>query len=1178
MIHFNTARLHFFVWFAVACCAILVPAQADVSPPIRISVPKDSISAPVAEQEFRGEFEVTVGERGALEQVELRGEGWTIVEVAPAPPIDLGAGEIATFTYRAIPSDPTKLLKALVVFDGQAVRRDITVSPQRFAARGKARPSRRIPGSTGLRPGADPSPPAPTSSVAGGVNLRFVGCIQYTRMDGRVMAADGVHFDIMDDDSPDFDEAIYSGTTGIDGCFDITTNWDDCDVVTGCDDPDIYLYYETDTSVVTVQDSDILEEDYNWDTDDNIFEDFNGNMIDFGLVSPSNMGDHPALHIHSNITRAHRFMFTRDGTFVPHVDTQWPESDNGAFYNPFFNEIHIGPDQQWTEGTIIHEWGHHFLETESVNLSPDYCNGFCDGDTACVADTCGLTENGGHCFWCPETNHDAWNEGFPNWLGSVVIRSFATDYPFDYPAMPAPAVQPLSINDGRYTGEALGNCCQDMQSYVSQADITEGFAMALLRDVEDANPTVDNHVMDAAPDCSVDAMNLGVDEILQVVRLDKPTNPLDFINKFRARFPQHDQDFWSTCANVSSVYLSQFPTPTPEVISQTQACQGGTEGQPLTLTVQGNGSLLKYQWRRNQTELTDGGRISNATTASLTINPLAAGDAGSYDCIVTTCDGSVAALSGPIRVVVHPAPGTGSPGLSWGRDIAGELGHGAIPAGGYGPPSSIVTVNSFTKVAAGDFHSLGIRADGTVWGWGSNAYSELGATGFPNTATPRQVPGLSNVISVAASTNTSYAVTADGKLYAWGSNFSGEVGIGSPLIIIETPTVNPILDCVVEISAFSSSVMAILADGTVWTWGHNQDGVLGLGFAGGPSIRSPQQVPGITDAVSGNVGQLHMHVVRADGTVLGWGQNLSGSVGDGTTMNRHSPVSVINLNNVRSVAGKGWHTIALRNDGTVWGWGPNSSGQLGTGTLSNAVSTPVQVSGMTSVTHVGATLYTSAFLRNDGTVWVTGSNYAGGLGTLTGTGGALFVTTPIRIFSITGATFLAAGSHPTIVLAPATAVNITQQPLSRTQVEGQSASFAVTATGTPALSYQWMRNNLPVMNGGPISGANLATLTINPTMIGHAGTYTVAVTNIQGTVSSAPAVLTVSQLPFDVDANNLVNVQDFAAFADCMHGPGVPPIPGPGPTPQACQAIFDLGNDLDVDQQDFAEFQNAFAP
>lgn len=1164
------------VWVVAALTA---EVRGDIPPPVRIAVPRATIVAPTMNQEHRGLVEVTVGERGTIEQFDLQGAGWTVLEIHPRPPLDVVRGQVTTFSYRATPRDPATPLVARVVFNHQRVQRAVTVSPERYARYGRARPSTRVPGSTGLRPGADPNPPAPSSLAAGGVTLRFVGCIQYTRMDGQVMAADGVRFDIMDDDSPDFDEAIYSGYTGIDGCFDITTNWDDCDVVTGCDDPDIYLYYETDSLVVTVQDSDILEEDYNWDTDDNIFEDYTGNMIDFGLVSPSNMGDHPALHIHSNITRAHRFMLTRDGTSVPHVDAQWPESDNGAFYNPFFNEIHIGPDEQWTEGTIIHEWGHHFLETESVNLTPDYCNGFCDGDNACVADTCGLFENGGHCFWCPETNHDAWNEGFPNWLGSVVIRSFAADYPLDYPALPAPAVQPLSINDGRYTGEALGNCCQDMQSYVSQADITEGFAMALLRDVEDANPTADNHVMDPPPDCWVDAMSLGVDEILQVVRLDLPTNPLDFINKFRARFPQHDQDFWSTCGNVSSVYLSQFPLPAPQVVSQSEDCQGAVAGQSLTLNAQGNGSLLQYQWRRNGMNLTNGGSITNATTASLTINPLASGDAGTYDCIVTTCDGTLSVTSAPIRVVVHPAPGAGSPGLSWGRDIAGELGHGSIPVGGYGPPSSIVTINDFTKVAAGDWHALGIRADGTVWAWGDNTYFELGAMGLPNSPTPRQVPGLSNAIDVAASRYTSFAVTSDGKLYAWGSNFSGEVGIGMGVSIVSTPLANPTLTCVVEINASHNWAMAIQGDGTVWTWGSNQDGVLGLGYAGG-TVFTPQQVPGINDAITGSAGLLHMHVVRANGTALGWGQNFSGTVGDGTTMNRHSPVPVAGLTNVRDVQGTGSHVVALRQDGTVWGWGANSSGQLGTGTLAIAVPTPVQVSGMTNVTHIGATIYTSAFLRNDGTVWVTGTNYAGGLGTVTGTGGALFVTTPIRIFSITGATYLATGTHPTIVLAPAMPVNITQQPMSRTHVEGQSASFTVAATGTPALSYQWMRNNMPVMNGGAITGATTASLTINPTMIGHAGTYTVAVTNIQGTVNSTPAVLTVSQLPFDVDANNLVNAQDFAAFAECVNGPGLPPAPGPlpGPTPQVCQAIFDLGNDLDVDLDDFAEFQNAFAP
>lgn len=1155
------------LWLLAPTFGVGLYARADVSPPIKISVPREAIAPATAGQEFHGVFEVTVGERGTMEQVNLHGDGWTILEVNPRPPIELSAGEVATFSYRTVPRDAALPLTAIVVFDSQEVQRVITVSPARFAEKGKARPSSREPGSSGLRPGADPPPPSSDRSFGGSITLRFAGRIQYTRSDGAIMGADGVWFEIMDDDSPLFDETIYSGFTDGNGFFDVTTSWDDCDIL-GCDDPDIYLRYETDTDVVNVQSSDILEEDYSWDTENNTFGDYTGSFIDFGVQFPTNVGDHAALHIHTNITRAHGFVLTRDGTDVNEVDAQWPEGNNGAYYNSFFEEIHIGPDEQWVEGTIIHEWGHHFLETESVNVSADYCNGFCDGDTACSADTCGLLENGGHCLWCPETDHDAWNEGFPNWLGSVVIRNLPVDYPLAYPA----PLQPVSISDGRYTLDSLSACCQDSANYVGQADITEGFLGALLRDVEDGDAMPDNHVMDPATDCSVDALGLGADEVLLVARVDQPTTPLDFINRFRARFPQYDQDFWSTVGNVSSVYLSLFPLPPPQVASQTQGCQAYTAGQALSLNVQGNGSRLQYQWRHDGMDVVNGlGAISGAKTPTLMINPVIVMDSGVYDCVVSTCDGTLSVVSAPIRVVVYAALGSGTNAASFGRNDLGQLGNGQMVLAGNPalPPTPLANLSSLVQVSGAGFLAMALRGDGTVWTWGDHPTDlQLG------NPIPQQVSGLTGVTAVSAGGGGGaghfLALKGDGTVWAWGSGSYGQLGqttFASQPVPIQVPG----LDCVVSIAAGAYTSYAVRSDGTVWSFGYNGHGELGRGTIGGWSnVVTP--VPGITDAVAVAGGAYHALVLRGDGIALAWGRNTEGQLGDGNFVTRGLPVPVMNLSGINALRAGVFNSYAILAGGALRLWGSNNSAQLGNGTF-NPSNIPLANATIPTVLDVAGGYSHSVFLRPDRTVWVTGANNSGELLA----GGPGLIITPMQVPGLSNGSAVEAGDTQSFVLAPGVRPVIIQQPMSKTVNVGQSAQFSVAALGHATLTYRWTLNGTDLTNGNGVSGANAALLTINPVMGIHAGSLVVHVDNLFGGTMSVPATVTIQCAPTDANCDGVIDANDAGGFVDCVNGPA----PG-APVPAMCMPMefdaADADGDNDVDLRDFAALQRCFNP
>lgn len=226
------------------------------------------------------------------------------------------------------------------------------------------------------------------------------------------------------------------------------------------------------------------------------------------------------------------------------------------------------------------------------------------------------------------------------------MRSYQEDYGY----------APLNLGDARCNSEGLGTCCQD--GSVGAADITEGFATALLRDIEDSNPTWDDH--DATPledcngdgiadcvdsdgdgtsddgpphldcngnglpdcDCDVDAMALGVAEIFMIVREDQPHNVLDFINSWRFRYPEHDMDFWLTTRNISAGVFGFLPQPVPAITSPSQSCMSARVGEFLSIEVTGNGSLFRFQWRRDGVNLTDTLRTTGTTSRTLLFNPL----------------------------------------------------------------------------------------------------------------------------------------------------------------------------------------------------------------------------------------------------------------------------------------------------------------------------------------------------------------------------------------------------------------------------------------------------------------------------------------------------------------------------------------------------------------------------
>lgn len=337
---------------------------------------------------------------------------------------------------------------------------------------------------------------------------------------------------------------------------------------------------------------------------------------------------------------------------------------------------------------------------------------------------------------------------------------------------------------------------------------------------------------------------------------------------------------------------------------------------------------------------------------------------------------------------------------AWGENYDGSLGINTTSS----TPTPTHTVYNgvyFNNVSALDayYHTLAVRADGTVWAWGSNEDGQLGFTpDYNDHTTPVQVAGLTNIKAVAAGEYHSLALGSDGTVWSWGDNSNGQLG---NRYYTDVPTYTPArvvgpdgtgyLTDVIAISSGYCTSVALKADGTVWTWGYNYWGDLGIGINDNYDHPVPVQVQGLTGIVAISGGYDHYLALKSDGTVWAWGYNGSGELGDNTTQIRYAPVQVLGpggtgyLTGVTAIAAGWYHSLAIKSDGTVWAWGDNSSYQLGDTTWADR-HTPIQVLGpggtntLSGITAIAADYDHSLALKSDGTIWAWGTNCSGELG------------------------------------------------------------------------------------------------------------------------------------------------------------------------------------------------------
>jgi alpha-tubulin suppressor-like RCC1 family protein len=314
---------------------------------------------------------------------------------------------------------------------------------------------------------------------------------------------------------------------------------------------------------------------------------------------------------------------------------------------------------------------------------------------------------------------------------------------------------------------------------------------------------------------------------------------------------------------------------------------------------------------------------------------------------------------------------------SWGDNAYGQLGVGNVVDRSI--PTQEITLSTWTKVQGGVYHTAAIKKDGTLWSWGGNSYGDLGAnisfSTLPSVSSPIQECTSSQWVDVACGFDFTLGVKTNGTLWGWGSNKYCQIGDGRDPNLYPAQS-SPTQEYYSAISwkkvyatAFSSA--GIKADGSLWCWGNGYYGTIGnntnqlWSFPQPVDIDTAPLPPTVGWAlVSG--GFNHMAGIKSDYSLWLWGRNNAGQLGDGTVTTRSSPVQVLGSGAWIGVSAGYNFTVAIKFDGSLWSWGENTNYSLGNIPFSTNVSSPVQVdTGGLTWGFVSAGYYHSGLLTRD---------------------------------------------------------------------------------------------------------------------------------------------------------------------------------------------------------------------
>ena len=308
---------------------------------------------------------------------------------------------------------------------------------------------------------------------------------------------------------------------------------------------------------------------------------------------------------------------------------------------------------------------------------------------------------------------------------------------------------------------------------------------------------------------------------------------------------------------------------------------------------------------------------------------------------------------------------------TWGFNDVGQLGNGNNNYANSNVPvavntSGVLSGKTITQVGAGERHSIALASDGTVYTWGNNDYGQLGngnniQSNVPVAVNTSGVLSGKTITQIGAGQYHSIALASDGTVYTWGYNNYGQLGNGDntdsnvPVAVTTSGVLSG--KTITKVAGGANHSIALASDGTVYTWGFNEVGQLGNGDYTDSNVPVAVSTSGV---LSGKTitqvaaGEVHSIALASDGTVYTWGYNYYGQLGNGNNTNSNVPVAVttsgaLSGKTITQVACGGNYSIALASDGTVYTWGFNHYGQLGNGTNGTGTDSNVPVAVSTSV-------------------------------------------------------------------------------------------------------------------------------------------------------------------------------------------------------------------------------------
>jgi alpha-tubulin suppressor-like RCC1 family protein len=277
------------------------------------------------------------------------------------------------------------------------------------------------------------------------------------------------------------------------------------------------------------------------------------------------------------------------------------------------------------------------------------------------------------------------------------------------------------------------------------------------------------------------------------------------------------------------------------------------------------------------------------------------------------------------------------------------------------------------QISAGIDHTCVLRSNGRIVCWGSNVYGQLGTgTSSDRPEPPREVPGIADAIHIDAGYQYTCAVRHSGDVSCWGANRSSQLG-SSNSSSSATPVAVGVEDAV-RVSAGIDHVCAVQKTGSAVCWGANDYGQVGSGSSE-PLVLGPTTVVGVLNAVDVLANGSSSLALLDDGTVLTWGSNSTGELGDGTHDDRFGPEPV--LTGIGAVSASFGRACALRSsDGAPLCWGSNFNGPLGVGSTEGDVPLPTPLSNLPTLDGIDVS-YGSACGYLAGQMWCWGVNRAG---------------------------------------------------------------------------------------------------------------------------------------------------------------------------------------------------------